>query len=345
MYQREFDKKVRIGIVGAGSHTYRNLLPALHYLPAELVAVCNRGEDKLNRTLAEYHCPGYTDPVEMYKKEKLDAVVMAISPQRHAAMACEAMEHGLHVFMEKPASMSVEEIDQMIEVSRRTGKFVVVGYKKAFMPVTQKTKEIVRSDKYPGMSSILGVYPLYLPQDGKKALDEGEVTEWLKNGCHPLSLMLEVAGPVKSVQSLIGESGFGVVHLKFNNGVVGTLHLAAGAKPAKDEYRVYGDGWSVEIECSHRIRLRRGIPYEYEYTDNFAPAGEIGGDIVWEPMSCQASLENKALYVQGMVQEMQYFCECILKNEAPVTASLDFTRHLTQVYEAALLSGGKEIVL
>ena len=46
MYQREYEKRIRVGLIGAGSHAYRNLLPALHYLPVKLVAICNRGREK-----------------------------------------------------------------------------------------------------------------------------------------------------------------------------------------------------------------------------------------------------------------------------------------------------------
>lgn len=66
---------------------YRNLLPALHYLPVHLTAICNRGEDKLNRTIEEYNCPGYRTPKEMYENEDLDAVIIAVSPFMHPELA------------------------------------------------------------------------------------------------------------------------------------------------------------------------------------------------------------------------------------------------------------------
>jgi len=346
MYQREYDKKLRVGIIGAGSHMYRNLLPALHFLPVELAAICNRGEEKLNRTVAEYHCAGYRTPAQMYKNEKLDAVIIAVSPFVHPELACEALEHGLHVFIEKPAAARTAGIDRMIEASEKTGRYVVVGYKKAFMPVSDKVHEILHCGKYPGMSSILAVYPLYMPEDGRLALETGDFCEWMKNGCHPLSFMVQAAGPVKSVTALTNKQGFGTVFLRFRNGVIGNLHLAAGSKPARDEYRIYGDGWSVEIEGSSRIALRRGIPsYKYDYATSFAPEGFDSGDLVWEPASCQASPENKALFVQGMVQELDYFCQCVLNHQPPEKGSLSFARHITRIFEAALLSDGKEIMI
>lgn len=359
MYQRDYSKKIRVGIVGAGSHMYRNLLPALHYLPVELVAICNRSEERLARTIAEYRCSGYQVPAQMYENEELDAVIMAVSPYLHPDLACQALDHGLHVFMEKPAAISVAGIDQMLEASRRTGKYVVVGYKKAFMPAARKAVEIVNSGKYPGMSSILAVYPLnILPvsttdsisvtsgSDGTANASQPPFTEWLKNSCHPLSFMLQVAGPVKSVQTLVNSQGYGSVILRFENGVIGNLHLAAGEMPAHDEYRIYGDGWSLELDCSSRITLRRGIPgFRYEYADDFAAGGEDGGNLVWEPVSCQASPENKALFVQGMVQELRYFCDCVLENRPPALGSLEFAREITEVYEAAQRSNGAEIQL
>ena len=53
-YQREYERRVRIGVVGIGSHAYRNILPALHYLPVTLVALCDLNAELLAKTAAEY---------------------------------------------------------------------------------------------------------------------------------------------------------------------------------------------------------------------------------------------------------------------------------------------------
>ena len=87
MYQREFEKKARIGLVGVGSHTYRNLLPALHFLPVELVAMTSRGQEKLQKTAAEYGCRTYATAKEMYENEQLDGVVTPSWPWRRCPTA------------------------------------------------------------------------------------------------------------------------------------------------------------------------------------------------------------------------------------------------------------------
>ncbi|MDA0709762.1 MAG: hypothetical protein O3B73_06075 [bacterium] len=60
-YQREYDGKLRIGVIGIGSHCYRNILPATNYLPVELVAFCDTNDSILESTAAQYgvkHCYG-----------------------------------------------------------------------------------------------------------------------------------------------------------------------------------------------------------------------------------------------------------------------------------------------
>lgn len=340
MYQREFEQKLRIGIVGAGSHTYRNLLPAMHYLPMELVAICNRGEEKLLRTTAEYRCPGYTSTREMYENEKLDAVVLSVSPQKHPELAIEALSYGLHVFMEKPPAMRAEEVRA---VMRAQGDRVVsVGFKKAFMPATLKAREIASSPQYGNLQSILGVYPMSMPKNGAMVLARGEFSNWLGNGCHPLSLMMSVAGAVRAVTAITGKNGHGALVLEFENGVTGTLQLASGPLPV-ERYMLFGVNWNLAIENGDTVSLNRGIPFEYAYTDNFAPGGEDSGEVVWRPQNTLATLENKALFVQGMVQEMDCFAKAVLEGGDAGFSGLPFALSVMKVYEAALLSSGQRV--
>ena len=69
-YQREFSHRLRAGLVGIGSHAYRNILPVMNFLPVQLVAVCNRSNIELAQlTAAQYGCKSYQKPEEMYEKE------------------------------------------------------------------------------------------------------------------------------------------------------------------------------------------------------------------------------------------------------------------------------------
>lgn len=340
-YQREFSDVVNIGVVGTGKHCYRNILPALHYLPVRLKAVCDVNGELAEATARQFGCRAYTDTREMYEKEELDAVLLCVSPRLHPRLTCEALEAGLHVWMEKPAAMRVHEVDEMIRC--RNDKVVVVGYKKAFMPSTDKALEIIQSEKYGNLQSILAVYSMYLPENGEKALEEGTPTEWLANGCHPLSLMLAAGGAPSAVTAYAGGKG-GLCIIEFENGVLGNFHFASGPQPV-ESYRFFGRNWHLEIENSLRVKLQRGIPFEYNRTFSYIPQGDDSGAVVWEPQNCLATLENKALFTQGMYQELKYFCDCVLEGKPAVRGSLEFARNVTAVYEAVLRSGGRTVAI
>ncbi len=99
-YQREFEKRLNVGLVGVGSHAYRNILPAMHFLPVNLRGLCDIKLDLVKRTADEYRVNAcYANASEMYRSEELDAVFLCVSPEMHPELACEALDAGLHVWM------------------------------------------------------------------------------------------------------------------------------------------------------------------------------------------------------------------------------------------------------
>lgn len=339
-YQREFTDKINVGIIGIGSHGYRNILPLMNYLPVRVRAVCNRSIDVGTITAAQYGCAHYPTPAEMYDREKIDAVFINVSPQLHPSLAIEALDRGKHVWIEKPVAMRARDVEEII--AHRNGRVVVVGFKKIFMPAAQKAIEIVHSPRYGRPRSILAVYPMTIPGNGREILETGEAPNWLINGVHPLSFLMAVGGRVSAVTALRNDAGNGILALQFASGAFGTLHLASGPQPRLERYAVYADHWQLDIENT-RIALYRGIPVVHGKTTNYAPEGDDGGAVVWEASNCQAGLENKAEFTQGMYAAMIHFCECVLKNETPDKGTLEFALEMMKVYEAGLLSEGEAI--
>ena len=100
----------------------------------------------------------------------------------------------------------------------------------------------------------------------------------------------------------------------------------------------------MDIENT-RITLHRGIPGAHGRITNYAPEGDESGAVVWEASNCQAGLENKPDFTQGMYAAMMHFCECVLNGKAPEKGTLEFALDMMRVYEAALLSEGRTIRL
>lgn len=343
-YQREAKRRIRVGIVGAGSHSYRNIFPTLTYLPLELVAVADLDAEKLRYTGAQYGATEtYSSAEEMFEKADIEAVILCVSPQMHPRLAIAAFAAGLHVWMEKPAAMVVSEVEAML--AARGDLVSVVGYKKAFMPAVRKAVEILALEGVRPLRSIVGTYPMSIPENGRKVLDDREATNWLANGCHPLSVFLEVGGPALAVTTHRGKHGGGALIIEHVNGAVSNLHLAQGAPMFQpfERYTIYADTQSIEIENSRRVSYQRGIDFKYATGTSFAPPGLDGGAIVWEAQDGLNTLENKAVFTQGLYGELAHFCEAILASRPATIGSLEFALELTRVYEGALLSEGSPV--
>lgn len=331
-------------MVGVGSHAYRNLLPALNYLPVTLQAVCDRNLALAEATARQYGAPAYYESTaEMYRRERLDAVFLCVSPLQHPALACEAFDAGVHVWMEKPPARRASEVVEMIR--RRKDRIAVVGFKKAFMPSTQKAIEIFSDSTYAPLRSILAEYPMTIPADGEAVLREGRYENWLRNGCHPLSLCVAVGGAVSAVTVHRASDGGGVCVLEFASGAIGNFHLAAGENRGQpiERYSFFGDRCHLVIDNGLRVTLQRGIPFQYGKTTTYVPDGQDSGAVVWEPQNREATLENKALFTQGIYQEMRYFCDQVIAGKPAEKGSLEFTLQVMKVNEAGLISGGRRI--
>ena len=279
-----------------GSHGYRNILPAQHFLPVRLTALCDRDLELAQRTAGEYGVPAcYDNAAEMYRNEELDAVFLSVSPRQHPELVCEALDAGLHVWVEKPAAFRAAEVETMIAYR---GDWVVVGLKKAFLPATRKVIEIMASEEGGPLEGMAAEYRQRLPEHGAAILADTRLPNSFAQVCHPLALMLAVGGEVAAVTMHPTPWRRGTYVLEFACGAVGALSLIAGPPPPLEHYSFWGK-WHVTIENGSRVTVRRGIPFTYERTTGFVPQGIDSGAVVWEPQNTLATLENKALFTQG----------------------------------------------
>ena len=340
-YQREFEKRLDVGVVGLGLHSYRTILPAMHYLPVRLRAFCDLDLDLAKRTAEEYGVTAcYTRTGEMYRRENLDAVFLCVSPEMHPELACEALDGGVHVWTEKPPAVLASEVEGMIE--HRRDRVVVVGFKKAFMPATRKAIEVLAEEEHGPLKGLSAEYPMTIPDNGEAVLRKREAPSWLKNGCHPLSLMLAVGGEVAAVTMHRSIHGGGVCVLEFANGTLGSFSLLSAGRRSSERYAFWGKS-HITIDSGLRVTVHRGIPFDYSKTTTYAPPGMDSGTVVWEPSETLATLENKALFTQGFYHELRYFCDCILNGQEVEIGSLEFALSVMKVYEAALVSEGSRI--
>ena len=342
-YNLEARERIRAGFVGAGGHSYRNIYPAFQYAPVELVALADHHADKASgyaRLFGAQHW--YTDHQELLAKEKLDAVFISVGfdaqgRPRYPELAIEAMRAGCHVWIEKPPAATTAEIERMQQVSAQTGRYVAVGYKKMFFPAYEKVKEILASPDFGPPASASMRYRLAMPPPELRH----EQRAWMgfMDICHPGSALHYLLGPVKELVYRRSPTGDVVAALTFGQGTVGLLHLTGGqaATSPLERLEIVGQDANVVVENCIRLTYYRkggcrgsggyGRASSYIGPDETAP-------ITWEPEFSLGQLYNKGLFLEGYVQQVDYFARCLLAGERPTRGGLDDAWHLTRLFEA-----------
>ncbi|MRJ78117.1 dehydrogenase [Aeromicrobium sp. SMF47] len=124
---------VRIGLIGAGRIGASHASVIARRVPeATLVAVADPRPGAAAAVAEPLGARGETSVEDVLTADDVDAVVIAASSVAHAGLIVAAAEAGKHVFSEKPAGMSLDEIDAARTATARAGVAFQVGFNRRF---------------------------------------------------------------------------------------------------------------------------------------------------------------------------------------------------------------------
>ena len=119
----------RVGVVGAG-YWGPNLIRNLTELPGSpLAAVADANPARLDAIRARY--PAVTlheSGTALFADPGVDAVVIATPAETHYALACEALDHGKHVFVEKPLATTGADCLDLARRAEASGLTLMTGH-------------------------------------------------------------------------------------------------------------------------------------------------------------------------------------------------------------------------
>jgi myo-inositol 2-dehydrogenase / D-chiro-inositol 1-dehydrogenase len=127
------ENSVRIGLIGAGRIGASHADVIARRVPdAELVAVADPRPGVAAGIAGALGARGETSVGAVLAADDVDAVVIAASSVAHAELIVAAAEAGKHVFSEKPAGMSLAEIDAGRTATAAAGVVFQVGFNRRF---------------------------------------------------------------------------------------------------------------------------------------------------------------------------------------------------------------------
>ena len=126
----QIDKRLRVGVIGAGAFAEACHVPGLLSHPlAEVVMICGRQRQRTEALAARFGIPSFTlDPAELCARKDVDAVTICTPNSAHSQHAILALENGKHVFCEKPLALSVGDATAMTRAAKASGRIHQVAF-------------------------------------------------------------------------------------------------------------------------------------------------------------------------------------------------------------------------
>lgn len=220
---------MRFGVIGTNWITDHFIEAAQHHPEFTINAVYSRTLKRAKEFASKYDVTNvYDDLQQMFTSGHIDAVYIASPNKFHAEQSMLAMENGIHVLCEKPAVTTVEEMDQIIETSKKHGVTFMEAMKSTVTPTFLNIKKHL--DEVGQIRRFVFQYNQYSSRyDKLKAgIVENAFKPELGNGAHMdlgvycIAPLLHLAGEPKAVlknnhKLYTGAEGMGSMICQYDN--------------------------------------------------------------------------------------------------------------------------------
>ena len=305
--------KVRYAVVGVGWISQTALLPGVkHTGNSEVVALVTSHIDKGQVVADKYGIENvytYDQLPQVLASGEIDAVYLATPNFDHVEYAVQILDAGVHLLLEKPMAVSLEECERIIAAAQKSGAKLMIAYRLHFEPGTLKAIERVRNGEIGTLRFFNSSFSQPVSDQNHRAKHgfwAGPVPDM---GPYPLNMARNLFGAEPIEVSALGvctdpEHFLDAEGKPFEDTVAVTLQFEANRVAAfvlsynggdLDDYRVVGSKGDLFSDPAYQV----GASIHHVLTvgkkkssESFKTTDHFGG-------------------------ELKYFSECILNNENP----------------------------
>lgn len=294
--------KIKIGFIGAGSYAQSHLLPNITKNNEVILKGIITNSGTTSKRIAEKYKFEFcsSNGEDLLKNEDIDTIFIATRHDSHANYVIEALENGKNVFVEKPLSLTENELELIIQtyIKKNKGKsspHLMVGFNRRFAPLAIELKK--KLSNLP-MSMLYRVNAGDIPFDSWIQDDEigggrilGEVCHFIDfltwiNGSLPKNVFANVMNSPNSLNDTLS------INLNFVNGSIGSInYFSNGSKALPKEYfEVYQAGTTgiikdfKELEVWGQSRNRKKLlnqdKGQASMVKNFINSLKEGNDLI-----------------------------------------------------------------
>jgi|TARA_B100001750_G_scaffold66068_1_gene52508 predicted dehydrogenase len=249
-------------------------------------------------------------------KEKPDVGIIANQTSLHIPIAIKLAKEGLDLFLEKPVSNSLKDIEKLRAIVKKKKLITQIGCNLRFHSCMKKIKSLIEQQKIGKIISVQVHNSSYLPDShlwedyrksyaARKDLGGGVI---LTNAIHEIDYMYWFFKEVENVISISGKfSDLEVTAedyvsslLKFKNKIIGELHLDYFQRPNFRSCKIRGTKgeiyWNSDNNCVNIYNMKKK-KWETKFDTGFSH-----------------NLDTYSSYVE----ELKHFLKCVKNRKETV---------------------------
>jgi predicted dehydrogenase len=195
---------LRFAILGAARIAKAALIdPAADNEHVQIVAIGASSLERAREFAVLHAIPHAGTYADVIARDDVDMVYIALPPSAHTEWTLKAIAAGKHVFLEKPATTTLEEAQEIVAAANAGGKRLIEGFHYRWHPMFNRAVEIVRSGVLGGLLTGSAEFSAPIPRNEiefrwRAELGGGALADL---GCYPVHWLRHLAGEEPVVSS------------------------------------------------------------------------------------------------------------------------------------------------
>ena len=333
---------LRIGVIGLGAQGRQHMWGIGRIEDVRLAAVVDLDADRASRVAASLGVPGFSDLDAFFRagSEVVDAVVVCVPNRFHCDTVLQALSAGLHVLVEKPMAVSLDECDRMIAAAAGAGLRLMVSHNLLFYEPHRAVRDLIASGAIcrPHLyRTRLTCGDMYGGWRDRADLCGGGLL--IDSGAHRFYTARQLLGEVKTVTAWLDTDDprrrgdeMGFVIMEFEEGGVGLIDST---------FHAPGETFDDLVELVSRDAMIWIPGSEAEYLKAWShPPVASGAEVMinrdgtrWEVLPTP-----RDDWASSCVKSVAHFADCVRGRAEPITSGDEGRRNLA-VLVAAYRSG------
>ena len=304
---------INIGVIGVGHLGQHHVKHYKNIEDANLIGIFDIDKDRAEKIGNKYDVPIF-QKIE-YLLDQVDAVSIVTPTPNHIEAARQFIDKKKHVFIEKPITVTLEEADELLKLSKEKGVLIQVGHIERLNPALIALKPYSIEPKF-----------IEIQRLAPYTTRGTDVPVVLDKMIHDIDILLSlVKSPVKSIKAtglsiLTGSLDIAHARIRFENGTVASIMSSRVAKDEVRKVKIFQKNLYTTMD------LLLGLTEVYKIIDNKDNNSEA---VMTVPLN-NSNEEKFIAYEKPKISnkdplkmELQNFISSIQGKETPIVSGKD----------------------